>query len=214
MLGSRLKTCTNESQEPVPQGCLDIAINRTIEGISHVLEKRSLSEDDAVTVNGGAELSYGIFDKLRSKRWLNCWDIAAALEMIDRPAFVQLGPSIPLYRKDANGEVTPFSNPLYRWRKKIDEYKCEGKNDLKGPQVYICPLNVNANHFTLLEINKQTKMIYHYDSMVSNGVIHCKTKSIVTRRVVEVCGSDSLFNNGANPYRLNLRTSVWATPRR
>ena len=208
MLGCRLKTHTNESQEPVPQGCLDIAINRTIEGISHVLEKRSLSEDDAVTVNGGAELSYGIFDKLRSKKWLNCWDIAAAPEMIDRPAFVQLGPSIPLHKKDANGEVTPLSNPLYRWRKKIDEYKCEGKNDLEGPQVYICPLNVNANHFTLLEINEQTKMIYHYDSMASNGIIHRKTKSTAIRRMVEVRGSDSLFNDGADFYRLNPRTWV------
>ncbi|KAE8441970.1 hypothetical protein EG329_004137 [Mollisiaceae sp. DMI_Dod_QoI] len=115
-------------KEPVPQGCLDIAINRTVEGIGH------------------------------------------------------LGPSIPLYKKDANGEVTPLSNPLYRWRKKIE---CESKNDLESPQVYICPLNINANHFTLLEINKQTKMIYHYDSMASNGIIHRKTKSTAIRRVVE-----------------------------
>jgi len=52
--------------------------------------------------------------------------------------------------------------------------------------VYICPLNVNANHFTLLEINEQTKMIYHYDSKASHGVIHRKTKSNPVRRVVEV----------------------------
>jgi hypothetical protein len=135
-------------------------------------------------VNGTAELSCGMFGRLRCREWLNCWDIAAALEMTDRPVFVRPGLSVPLHKKDANGEVTPLSNPLRRWRKKIDDYR----NDLEDPQVYICPLNVNANHFTLLEINEQTKMIYHYDSMANHGVIHRKTKSTPVRRVVEVSG--------------------------
>lgn len=143
-------------------------------------------------------MSYGIFDKLRSKKWLNCWDIAAALEMIDRPAFVQLGISIPLHTKNTNGEVTPISNPLHQWRKKIDDDQRKGKNDLEGPQVYICPLNINANHFTLLEINQQTKMIYHYDPMASHGIIRRKTKSSTVRRVVEVSGLRTLFNGSAN----------------
>jgi hypothetical protein len=87
--------------------------------------------------------------------------------MTDRPAFVMLGLSVPLHKNDTNGEVTRLSNPLRRWRKKIDDNRCEGKNDLEGLQVYICPLNVNADHFTLLEINEQTKIIYHYNSMAS-----------------------------------------------
>jgi hypothetical protein len=129
-----------------------------------------------------------VFDRLRSWEWLNCWDIAAALEMTDRPVFVRLNLSVPLHKKDANGKVTPLSNPLRRWRKKIDDYRCKGKNDLKGPQVYICLLNVNADYFTLLEINEQTKMIYHYDSMASHRIIHRKIKSTPVRRVVEVSG--------------------------
>ena len=52
--------------------------------------------------------------------------------MTDRLVFVRLSLSVPLYKKGANGEVTPLSNPLHRWRKKIDNYRCEGKNDLKG----------------------------------------------------------------------------------
>jgi hypothetical protein len=175
-------------QEPVPQGCLDTAIDRVVKEISHVLGKHPLDKDDSIMVNGAVELSYGMLDRLRSREWLNCWDIAAALEMTDRPVFVQLGLSVPLHKKDANGEVTPISNPLRRWRKKIDDCRREGKNDLERPQVYICPLNVNANHFTLLEINEQTKMIYHYDSMASHGIIHRKTKSTSVRRVVEVRG--------------------------
>ena len=125
---------------------------------------------------------------LSSELQVNCWDIAAALEMTDTPVFVRLGLSVPLHKKDANGEVTPLSNPLRRWRKKINDYRCEGKNDLEGPQVYICLLNVNADHFTLLEISEQTKMIYHYDSMASHGIIHCKIKSTPVRRVVGVSG--------------------------
>lgn len=139
-------------------------------------------------VNGSVELSCGIFDRLRSREWLNCWDIAAALELTDRPAFVRLGLSIPLYKKDTNGKVSPLLNPLPRWRKKIDDYRRLGKSDLEGTQVYICPLNVNANHFTLLEINEQTKMINHYDSMASPGIIHHRTKITPVKRVVMVGG--------------------------
>ncbi|KAH8760754.1 hypothetical protein BGZ57DRAFT_770046 [Hyaloscypha finlandica] len=182
---SSLRTEYGLEREPVLQGHLDTAVDQVVEGIGHVLGKHTLDDDDSIMVNGAVELSCGVFDRLRSREWLNCWDIAAALEMTDRPVFVRLGLSVPLHKKEANGEVTPLPNPLRRWRKKIDDYRCEGKNDPNGPQVYICPLNVNADHFTLLEINEQTKMIYHYDSMASHGIIHRKTKSTPVRRMVE-----------------------------
>ena len=166
---------------------MDTAIERVVKEIGHILGKHTLSDDDSLMVNGAAELSCGVFDRLRSKEWLNFCDIAAALEMTDRPVFVRLGLSIPLYKKDANGEGTPLSNPLRRWGKQIGDW-CKGKSDLEGSQVYICPLNINANHFTLLEINEQTKMIYHYDSMASHGIIHSKKRSTPVRRVVEVSG--------------------------
>ncbi|KAI9733848.1 MAG: hypothetical protein M1818_007115 [Claussenomyces sp. TS43310] len=163
----RLDIYTNTTTGPVPQGCLDTALERVVEGIGNVLGKQKLGDDDSVMVNGAVELSCGVFHRLYSREWLNCCDIAAAREMTDRPVFVRLGLSIPLHKEDENGEVTPLSNPLRRWRKKIDDYSCKGKNDLEGPQVYICPLNVNANHFTLLKINEQTKITYHYDSLAN-----------------------------------------------
>src|SRR6266498_4126872 len=110
-----------QQQEPVPQGCLGTAIKRVVEGISHVLGKHTLDEDDSIMVNGAVELSHGVFDRLRYRDWLQQWDIAAALEMSDRPVFVKLGLSIPLHEKDANGKITPISNPVRHWRKKIDE---------------------------------------------------------------------------------------------
>ena len=106
--------------------------------------------------------------------------------MTDRPVFAKLGLSIPLHKNDANGKIIPIPNPFRGWRKTIDDYRHEGQNDLEGPLVYFCPLNVNANHFTLLEINEHTKMIYHYDSMANYKIIHHKTKSTPVRRVVEV----------------------------
>jgi hypothetical protein len=165
---------------------LDTAVSQVVKGIGYILGKYILNNNDSVIVNGTVELLCNVFDRLRSKEWLNCWDIAAALEMTDRLVFIRLGLSIPLYKKEANGEVTPLLNPLYYWRKKIDDYRYKGKNDPNGLQVYICLLNVNTDHFILLKINKQTKMIYYYDSMASHGIIHCKTKSTPVRRIVEV----------------------------
>ena len=167
---------------------MNTALDRVVEGVSHVLGKHPLGENDFVVVNGAVELSGGFFYRLRSREWLNDWDIAAALEMTDRPVLVHLGVSIPLHRKDANGGITLISTPLGRWRKEIDNFMRRDMNDLERPRMFICPLNINANHFTLLEINEQTKMIYHYDSLAAHGVIHRKTKSTLVRRVVEVRG--------------------------
>lgn len=167
---------------------MDIAIEHAVEKIGHVLGKHSLGKDDSLVLNGAIELSHGMFDRLRSGEWLNCWHIAAALEMTDRPMFVQLDISIPLHKRDVNGKFTPISNAFRRWRGKIDEHRRKCKNDVERPQVYICPLNLNENHFTMLEINEQEKMIYHYDSMATHGTIHGKTKSTPVRRAVEVGG--------------------------
>ena len=89
------------------------AVARVVEGIGHVLGKHTLSNNDSIIVNGAVELSCSVFDRLRSKEWLDFSDIAAALEMTDRPIFVRLGLSVPFHKK-ANGEVTPISNPLRR----------------------------------------------------------------------------------------------------
>ena len=177
-----------KKQEPVPQGCLDTAVNQVLKGIGHILSKHMLGNDNSIIINSIVKLLYSMFDRLCSQEQLNCQDIAAVLEMTNRLVFVRLGLSILLYKKDANSKVTPLSNPLCCQKKKIDNYKCKGKNDLKGLQVYICLLNVNANHFTLLKINKQTKMIYHYDSIASYKIIYYKIKSTLVRRVAEVSG--------------------------
>jgi Ulp1 protease family, C-terminal catalytic domain len=52
--------------------------------------------------------------------------------------------------------------------------------------VHFCPLNVNSNHFTLLEINERERVIYHYDSMASQGVINGRIKQTRVGEIVEV----------------------------
>jgi len=129
---SNLRAEYGLEKEPVPQSYLDTALDNVVEGVSHVLGKHPLGENDTIIVNGAVELSGGVFDRLRSREWLNCWDIAAALEMTDRHVFVHLGVSIPLHWKDANGKVTLIANPFGRWRKEIDSYLREDVNDLES----------------------------------------------------------------------------------
>ncbi|KAH7330029.1 hypothetical protein BKA65DRAFT_480195 [Rhexocercosporidium sp. MPI-PUGE-AT-0058] len=90
---SSLRAAYGLEKEPVPQSCLDTALDRVVEGVSHVFGKHSLGENDSVIVDGAVELSGGVFDRLRSREWLN-----------------------------GNGEVTPISKPFGRWRKKIDSF--------------------------------------------------------------------------------------------
>lgn len=74
--------------------------------------------------------------------------------MADTPIFMHLGVSIPLHKKDAKGKVTTIANPFGRWKIEINDYTRKDINDLEKPPVFICPLNINANYFTLLEINQ------------------------------------------------------------
>jgi hypothetical protein len=111
---------------------LDTAVSQVIKGIGYILNKYILDNNDSVIVNSIVELLYSIFNRLYSKEWLNYWDITAALEITNRPVFVRLGLSIPLYKKEANGKVILLPNPLYYWRKKIDNYRYKGKNDSNG----------------------------------------------------------------------------------
>jgi hypothetical protein len=92
---------------------LSSSIDGVLEGIAHALGKQSLAKNDHVIVNR-IELEYRMLDRLRSRDWLKYWDIAAALEIKDKPVFVQLGLSILLYEVDTDREAIPVSNPFCR----------------------------------------------------------------------------------------------------
>lgn len=52
--------------------------------------------------------------------------------------------------------------------------------------IYFCPLNYKNIHFTLLEINKQEKVICHYDLMADKDVIDDIMKQIRMDRLMQM----------------------------
>jgi hypothetical protein len=50
--------------------------------------------------------------------------------------------------------------------------------------VYFCPLSINNNHFTLLEINEREKKIYRYNSMAGQDIIDGTVKLIRVDKIV------------------------------
>lgn len=58
--------------------------------------------------------------------------------------------------------------------------------------VFLCPLNLNANHFTLLEISEPDRLIYHYDSSAKHCSRTGHVKSSLVRSAVEVRPTSSV----------------------
>ena len=110
--------------------------------------------------------------------------IAAAMELSDKPPCVRYGLSVPLDGHNNKGERIVHANPFGLWRRKVDEYRREAERE--AGLVYFCPLNLDTDHFTLLEINEPLETIYHYNSMAERGVVTGKTKRTRVRGAVEV----------------------------
>jgi len=166
---------------------LDAAVDRLIEHVSiNVLRKPDLRNDDIVTVSGRTEFDCGMFKGLRHGEWFNVWLLSAGMEMSDKPSFVRYDHSIPLDEEKRN-QIRPIPRPFARWRNKIESWREElNKRGESVDLVYLCPLNSNRNHFTVLEINEQYKKIYHYDSNAPKSIIDGTVKSTRVRKLVQV----------------------------
>jgi Ulp1 family protease catalytic subunit len=121
--------------------------------------------------------------------------IMAAIQMADKPYFV--GYAAPWSDAFLNvsrySHCVPFDTPSRRglrvdpgplagWRRAVEGEAQHGQDML----VHFCPINLNANHFTLLEINEREKKIYHYDSWASKDVISGHAKQTRVGKTVEV----------------------------
>ncbi|KAN0074015.1 hypothetical protein V8E54_007952 [Elaphomyces granulatus] len=165
--------------EAMPTGSLDTAIDSlTADVSSKVFSKPVLEKEDSVMVDGRVEISCDTFNQLRRGEWLDNWMVFAGIQMSDKPYFVKCGHSIPFNVPFGRaGGMRHAPRPLAGWRKTIEAYQEQyGQNIL----VYFCPLNVNLNHFTLLEINEREKAIYHYDSKAER-VVDGRIKTQVER---------------------------------
>ncbi|KAF2187985.1 hypothetical protein K469DRAFT_99732 [Zopfia rhizophila CBS 207.26] len=130
-----------------------------------------------------------MFNRLRQGEWFDRWLLMAGMTMLDKPYFVRYGYSIPLDQSERfgrYGKMRQVSRPLAGWRRKVEVFRNKAQKE-QGEEiclVYFCPLNCNDNHFTLLEINEQEKMIYHYDSMADRDVIDVKLSSTRVEKLV------------------------------
>jgi hypothetical protein len=149
----------------MPKGTLDAAVDSLIE---EVRSKAVGERKDAITVDGRAEVSCQTLDDLRQGRWIDNWMITAAIQMADKPYFIRYHHCVPFDIPGRRG-LKCVPRPLAGWRRTVDADReaQHGKNTL----VHFCPINLNANHFTLLEINEREEKIYHYDSWASEDVI-------------------------------------------
>jgi hypothetical protein len=104
--------------------------------------------------------------------------------MSDKSYFVKCGHSIPFNAPfGRTGGMRYAPRPLAGWRKAIEAQKQYGQNIL----VHFRPLNINSNHFTLLEINEREKVIYHYDSK-AELIVDGRIKTQVGKKVEEEFG--------------------------
>jgi hypothetical protein len=175
----------------MPKDSLNIAVDRLMEDVcTKVLGKRKFKDDDSVAVDGGEVLLCDIFTKLRPDNWFNDSLLMASIKMSDKPSFVRYRYSIPLDQVERFGRsgTRRVYRPLACWRKTIEKYSSEAQTR-QGHSirlVYFCPLSINNNHFTLLEINEQKRKIYHYDSMANKDVIDGTVKLTRVGKLVQV----------------------------
>ena len=98
----------------------------------------------------------------------------AILDLLDKPSFVNYGYSVPLddFEVGERGKRKAPAAPLKRWREKVESFRTEMQQQEREGiwLVHICPLNLNQNHFTLLEINERERKIFHYNSMASRSI--------------------------------------------
>jgi hypothetical protein len=170
---------------------LSAAVAQLKEHISVKVLEKEFEENDIITIRGGTEFSCDMFNRLFPGEWFDAWLLLAGMKMADKPSFVRYGYSIPLGNiktSRSKSKKKRALSPLSGWRKKIESFKRE-VSDEKGasvPLVYFCPLSLNDNHFTLLEINEQDEKIFHYDSMADEGIINGTLKSTGVHKLVQV----------------------------
>jgi len=165
---------------------LVVAIDRLIEDTStKVLSKRKLTDEDSIILKNGVELSHDMFNQLRQGKWFDDLTIKMAMEISDRPFYVKYGHSIPLHEAGRNNARKSIRKPFAGWARNIVASHNEARGNDVG-LVYLCPLNHNNDHFTLLEINERDKKIRHYNSMAEEGVIDGTLKLTRVGKLVQV----------------------------
>ncbi|KAE8334482.1 hypothetical protein BDV24DRAFT_170146 [Aspergillus arachidicola] len=158
-------------EDPLPEGQLNAAIEYLIHNIKTKVLHQETFINDAVTINNGSGISCDIFNQLRPGKWLNQWTIYALMQLCDKPVYVDYNLSIALDERTEN-QLQPIKQPLRKWANKIATLR------EKASLVFFCPINHQANHFSLLEVNDRERAIRHYDSLSNSKTIKRMSKLV------------------------------------
>jgi hypothetical protein len=75
---------------------LSAAIAQLKEDISIKVLEKELKGNDIITIQGGTEFSYDMFNRLFPSEWFDAWLLLASMKIADKPSFVRYGYSILL----------------------------------------------------------------------------------------------------------------------
>jgi hypothetical protein len=159
----------------------EVNIDSVIATLHQMSDNTDSNGCESFMVRNSIELTIDSLKRLRAGQWLDMWVIAAAMELNDKPLYVHYGLSIALDRAQGR-KVVHNDMPFGRWGAKI----VDRRHSIGEKQVYLCPLNSGVNHFTLLEVNEQAGMIFHYDSKASPKLISGKQEHTRVSQAVEV----------------------------
>ncbi len=112
------------------------------------------------------------------------------MKLSDKPSFMRYDYSVSLdsFKHDQNDKKRHISRPLTSWREKVKSFQSEISNQLEKRIHLVClvSLNLNNNHFTLLEINEIEERIYHYNSITSKNIINDTDELSHVSKIVQV----------------------------
>lgn len=136
--------------------------------LHQALGKREFGHEDTITLSGKS-IPGDSLNRLETGCWFDIWLLEAALEIQDRAVWVKLGPCISTHEM-VHGKIKPVEAPFRRLRSEIESLRDNDSSQRpQGGFVFLRPLCINSNHFTLLEVNEREGMIYHYDSLANRS---------------------------------------------
>ncbi|EWG46527.1 hypothetical protein FVEG_06984 [Fusarium verticillioides 7600] len=102
--------------------------------------------------------------RLGSTTWLNDDIVLACLHLSTKLPCVRVGFSVPIHRENTPRARRSLSRPFQRLAMHIsEEHETDSRSETNA-LVWLFPLFQRGNHFSLLEIDEQTRRICHYDS--------------------------------------------------
>lgn len=128
---------------------------------ARVLGSREFEGSREISIDGDVDLTRESLEKLYVDKEINNWLIRAGMRISDKLPCVRIGYSISLCEPSRKGfklRRGPLANLMDIVRACMDTAP-------EDPLVFLYPLHVNENHFTLLEINCGAKAIHHYNSL-------------------------------------------------